>query len=48
MDQSHLGTEWYVPATSHMGESFIGTKQRILSLIIARKIWTVSLDNTSC
>ena len=42
MGQSRLGTRWYVPATSHMGQSFIGTKQIILLLIMARKIWTGS------
>ena len=30
MDQSHLGTTWYVPGTSCMRQSVIGTKQAIL------------------
>ena len=40
--KSRLDTTRYVPATSHMVQSFIGTIEAILLFTMARSIWTVS------
>ena len=43
MDQSFLGTSRLVPATSQIGQSFLGTNQATLLLIKKRKIYTEKL-----
>ena len=42
MSLFHFGTSRFVPATSQMGQSFLGTKQTILLLIKKKKIWAES------